>query len=130
MNTLTPNLIVDRIEPCLDFYVQRAGFEKITEVPAKDGLGFVILKHGGIELMLQSRASIGEDIPPLAKELFRAVLYIEVSVDALAELRRKLGDVPRVIPDRKTWYGADEILVKDPAGNLVVFAARAESAPG
>ncbi len=57
MIKITPNLIVDRIEDCLPFWVDRLGFETTVQVPQGDRLGFVILKRELIELMLQSRAS-------------------------------------------------------------------------
>ena len=120
MNKLTPNLIVDSIEDNLPFWCERLGFEKTVEVPAGDKLGFVILKHGAVEVMLQSRASVEGDVPPLAAGAHRSALYIEV--DDLAPLRKALAGYPEIIPERTTFYGAREILVKDPAGNAVVFA--------
>ncbi len=122
MKKLTANLIVEKIEPCLDFWVGKLGFTKTVEVPHQDALGFVILDAHGVELMLQSRASLAEDIAPLAQETFRSCLYLEV--ESLAPIRAALQGLPRVVPDRKTFYGADEVLVRDPAGNVVVFAQR------
>lgn len=125
MKSIVCNLIVESIEACLPFYVQRLGFEKTVEVPHGDALGFVILKRGGRELMVQSAASLAADIAGAAGA-FRAALYIEV--DALAPIRAALEGWPRVIPERSTFYGARELVVRDPAGNLVVFASR-EAAP-
>ena len=70
--------------------------------------------------MLQSRPSVAKDVPPLAKEAFRSSLFIEV--EDLAPIRRALEGVARVVPDRRTSYGTEEILVRDPAGNIVAFA--------
>ena len=122
MNKLTPNLIVDRIEDCLPFYVERLGFAQTVEVPHEGKLGFVILKRGDLELMLQSRASVAADVAGLDPDGFRAALYIEV--DKLAPIRKALNGWPRVIPERTTFYGAREIIVRDPAGNVVTFASR------
>jgi uncharacterized glyoxalase superfamily protein PhnB len=33
-----------------------------------------------------------------------------------------MKDVPMVLPVHKTFYGATEFTVKDPAGHLVTFA--------
>ena len=52
---ITPILIVDEIEPSLNFWVAKLGFEKTVEVPEGDKLGFVILQKEGAEVMLQSR---------------------------------------------------------------------------
>ena len=122
MKSIVANLIVPAIEDCLPFYVDRLGFDKTVEVPHGDKIGFVILKRGELELMMQSRASLAEDIAGLGKDSFRAALYIET--DKLAPIRKALADWPRVIPERTTLYGAREIIVRDPAGNVVAFASR------
>ena len=59
---ITANLIVESIEACLPFWVDRLGFEKSVEVPHEGALGFVILKRAGAELMLQTRASLAADV--------------------------------------------------------------------
>ena len=58
MNRLTPVLMVEAIEPCLPFWVDRLGFSKTVEVPHGDRLGFAILVRDGVELMYQTRASV------------------------------------------------------------------------
>ena len=123
MEQITTNLIVERIEDCLPFWIDRLGFEKTVEVPHGDRVGFVILKHGSVELMLKSRASLAGDIPPIAGDAYRACLYVHVA--DLARIRTALRDWPHLAPERTTSYGQREILVRDPAGNVVLFAAPA-----
>ena len=120
MPKLTPNLVVDRIEPCLPFWT-KLGFTKTVEVPDGDRLGFVILVKPPIEVMLQTRASVANDVAPLAEGAYRSMLYIEV--DALGPIREALGDTPLVVPERTTFYGARELIVRDPAGHIVTFAS-------
>lgn len=122
MNSIVSNLIVPSIEACLPFYVERLGFTQTVDVPHEGKLGFVILKRGKLELMLQSRASVAADIVGLDPDGFRAALYIEV--DQLAPIRKALEAWPRVVPERTTFYGAREIIVRDPAGNVLAFASR------
>jgi hypothetical protein len=130
MNKLTPNLIVDEIEPCLPFWIDRLGFEKTVEVPenpeapeTSDGkkLGFVILVRGKLELMLQSRASLAKDVAAIATGPYRSLLFLEVP--DLAPIRKSLAGYPTIVDGRKTFYGTEEIIVADPAGNHVFFAA-------
>ena len=121
MNKLTPNLIVEAIEPCLPFWTERLGFERTVEVPQGERLGFVILKRGPVEVMLQSRASLATDVAPIADGPHRSVLYVEVP--DLAEIRAALEGWPLVVPERKTSYGASELIVLDPAGNCIFFAS-------
>jgi len=120
LKKLTPNLIVDSIEESLPFWVDRLGFERVTEVPDGKQLGFVILQRGKVELMLQSRASLRKDVPALAQVAYQTVLYIEVP--KLAPLRKALEGYPEVVPERTTFYGTREIIVRDPAGNAVFFS--------
>jgi len=42
----------------------------------------------------------------------------------LAPIRKALAGWPLVIPERTTFYGAREIIVRDPANNVVAFASR------
>lgn len=120
MKKITPVLIVDRIEPSLAFWCERLGFEKQVEVPHGDALGFVILTHGSTELMLQSRASVRDDLPALADDAWRTALYVEV--EDLEPIRRALAGLPPLFAERTTFYGAREVGVRDPDGNSVVFA--------
>jgi hypothetical protein len=119
MKKLTPVLIVERIEPCLGFW-SRLGFEKTVEVPEGDALGFVILVKDSVEVMYQSVASARKDVPALGAPS-STNLYIEVS--ALEPILQQLQGAPVVVPRRTAFYGADEIFVREPGGNVVGFAA-------
>jgi uncharacterized glyoxalase superfamily protein PhnB len=127
MQSLTPVLSVEEIEPCLDFWVGKLGFEKIAEVPEGDKLGFVMLKNGPVEVMLQSRASILKDVEAMGKGPFAkdgVSLYIKVA--SLDDWLPKLAGVEVVVPERKTFYGAREIAVRAPSGVVVGFAEFSE----
>lgn len=100
MKKLTPNLIVETVEESLRFWVDRLGFEKTLEVPHEGRIGFTILKRGPIELMLQSRASLRDDLPPIVEGPHGSTLYLEV--DELAPIRKALEGWPLVIPERTT----------------------------
>lgn len=119
---LTPVLCVDSIEECLSFW-QRMGFTTTMSLPHEDRLGFAILDGSGIELMLQSRASVAADAPALARGPFASdgvILFLEVAdlAPVLAATRRE----EIVVPERTTFYGMREIGLRAPGGFLVVFA--------
>ena len=122
---ITTVLVVPTVEPSLAFWEKRLGFTKVAEVPHGDALGFVILVKDGTEIMLQSEPSVRDDLGPDAKGVTpgtAAVLYVELSdLDAAS---RELGDYPVAIPRRTTFYGMDEIGVRDPAGHLIVLAQK------
>jgi hypothetical protein len=121
MKKLTPVLVVEEIEPCLGFWTA-LGFEKTVEVPEGDKLGFVILVKDAVEVMYQSRASVKKDVPALADQLSRAALYVEVS--DLDAVEKAVKGAPVVVARRKTFYGAEEIGVREPGGNAVTFAVQ------
>jgi uncharacterized glyoxalase superfamily protein PhnB len=120
---ITPVLFAAEIEACLKFWVERFGFEKTVEVPESDKLGFAIVQEGDVELMYQSYASADKDAPAATAPAVRkgpAFLYVEV--EDLDETIGNLKGIEVVMPERTTFYGAREIVVKDPAGHFVTFA--------
>jgi uncharacterized glyoxalase superfamily protein PhnB len=123
MKKITPVLIVESIEKNLPFWCERLGFARQVEVPHGSVLGFVILVRGSVEVMLQSRASVRDDIEALASDSYRSALYIEV--EDLAPIRVATKGLKTLFEERTTFYGAREIGVRDPEGNAVLFAEAA-----
>ncbi|MCC6319752.1 MAG: VOC family protein [Gemmatimonadaceae bacterium] len=126
---VTAVLAVPAVEPSLAFWEHRLGFTRVVEVPHGDALGFVILVKGATEVMLQSVASIredlagGGDVPGTS-----TVLFLEL--DDLDAAVRQLGDYPIAMARRTTFYGMDEIGVRDPGGHLIVLAQKVATAGG
>src|SRR5262245_59551815 len=127
VSRITPLLMVDAIEPCLPFWVDRLGFSKTAEVPEGDRLGFVILARDGLEIMYQTHESVKQDVPPIASAPMRGS-FLFIVVDDIESIERALADIKPVVPHRTTFYGADEIIVREPAGNVVTFAQFAAAA--
>lgn len=120
MKKLTPILTVDAIEPSLPFWVDALGFTKTVEVPHEEALGFVILEKDGYEVMLQSVASMQADVPGVAPPPGGSVLFLEI--EDLDAVQQAVKDYELLVPRRHTFYGADEITVREPGGNAVGFA--------
>jgi hypothetical protein len=116
---LTPVLPVESIEPVLPLW-ESLGFKRTVEVPHGDRLGFVILQNGNVEVMYQTFESIRADEPRIqeGKPLGACALYIEV--EKLDAVRPKSAEV--VVQRRTTFYGATEMIVRDPAGHVIAFA--------
>lgn len=129
MQSLTPTVVVETIEPVLPFWVDRLGFTVADKVNEGDHLGFVILRNGPVEVMYQTLESIRNDLPELADiPLQGSALFVKVgTLEKLDAVDEALSGVDRVVPRRMTFYGADEIIVRDPAGNVVTFAHFARS---
>jgi uncharacterized glyoxalase superfamily protein PhnB len=122
MKKLTPVLVVDEIEPCLSFWTDRLGFEKTVELPEGSKLGFVILKKDDVEVMYQSRESVEKDVPALVPEKGGYPIGLFIEVSDVAAVERALRGFEVILPRRKTFYGMDEIGLKEPGGNSVIFA--------
>ncbi len=118
---ITPVLVVHAIEPVLPLW-EALGFTRKVEVPHGDALGFVTLASGDAEVMYQSVESVKAD-EPLTLEgrspVGGTALFIEVeNLDAL-----KFPEGTEVlVPRRTTFYGSNESIIKDVAGNVIVFA--------
>ena len=120
---ITSVLLVERIEKSLAFWVDRMGWRKVVEVPADDGLGFVILSRENAELMLQTFESARQDEPRFAgpPSSHRTSLFIEVN--DWPEILTLLQGYEIAMPERTTFYGKREIGVFEPSGHIVIFAA-------
>lgn len=119
---ITAVLVVDEIEPCMEFWTGRLGFQKTVEVPEGDRLGFIILQKGEVELMYQTLASVQKDDPGLAKKARRGPTFLYVEVDRLAPVIQAMQGAEVILKERTTFYGAREFGVTDPAGHRVIFA--------
>jgi hypothetical protein len=121
---ITPVLIVEEIEPCLPFWVDRMGFQNVVQMPEGDRIGFVILMRDGAELMLQSVASVSKDEPAFAPSVAARVASLFIEVDDFADTLKRLEGYPVAMPDRTTFYGMREVGVFEPGGNIVIFAVK------
>ena len=120
---LTPVMVVDRVEPCLEFWTGRLGFTKVHEVPGPDGaLIFASAQLDGIEVMYQTRASVIEDHPGNAGELDGHSIVLFLTVDSIDAVEKAMAGAPVVKARHQTFYGSTEIYVREPGGNTVGFA--------
>jgi uncharacterized glyoxalase superfamily protein PhnB len=123
LKQLTPVLIVEAVEPCIKFWVDRLGFAVTNQVPAPDGkLVFASVQLGSIEIMYQTRASVVDEQPGAAKDLMGHSVALFITVDNLDEVERKLVGAPLVKARHQTFYGSTEMYVREPGGNTVGFA--------
>jgi len=119
---ITPVLYANELEPCVEFWVERLGFQKTVEVPDGNRLGFVILQKGNLEIMYQSFASAEKDAPALARDISGGRTFLYVEVDRIDDAIAAMKGANLVLPLRTTFYGARGIGVKDPADHMIVFA--------
>jgi catechol 2,3-dioxygenase-like lactoylglutathione lyase family enzyme len=96
------------VNRALGFYVDMLGFEKRWH--EGDGAGGVCqVNRGECEIILcEDPARRG-----------RGRLFVELTADALTDLRRELAE--RAVPASETWWGYDAIQIEDPDGNELLF---------
>jgi catechol 2,3-dioxygenase-like lactoylglutathione lyase family enzyme len=103
-----PVFFVADVTRAIRFYVDMLGFEKAWH--SGDGTGTVCqLNHGECEIILCEDATRRD----------KGRLFIELTADALADLRREF--LERAVPTRETWWGYDTLQVDDPDGNELLF---------
>lgn len=103
-----PVLFVADIRRALRFYVDLLGFEKAWH--EADGAGKVCqVNRAGCEIILCENTDRKD----------KARLFIELTDDGIAELRREI--VERSIRSKKSWWGYDAIQIDDPDGNELLF---------
>ena len=123
LKQLTPVLVVDSVEPCLHFWVERFGFKATNEVPGPDGkLIFASVEKDGVEVMYQTRASVLAEDPKAAQELAGHSVALFITVEDLDAVEKAVAGAPVIKPRHTTFYGSTELYVREPGGNTVGFA--------
>jgi uncharacterized glyoxalase superfamily protein PhnB len=118
---ITPVLFVKEIEPVLPFWVDKLGFTKTIEVPHENKLGFVALQKGNTEVMYQTYASVGQDMP-LTAEIQKGPTFLYIEVDNLDAILGTLKGAKIAQPERTAFYGMREVGFQEPGGHFVTFA--------
>jgi uncharacterized glyoxalase superfamily protein PhnB len=120
---LTPVLVVDSVEPCIRFWIDRFGFKSANEVPGSDGkLVFASVEKDGVEVMYQTLSSVISEHPDDATDLSGHSTALFLTVDDLDAVEKAVTGAPVVKPRHKTFYGSTELYVREPGGNMVGFA--------
>lgn len=121
LQKITAVLPVAAIEPSLPFW-EAVGLTRTVEVPHGDALGFVILAGRDLEVMLQTHASIADDMPSLADAARQGPTFLFIEVDDIDAIERALAGRELAFPRRTTFYGATEVGYREPGGHYVTFA--------
>jgi uncharacterized glyoxalase superfamily protein PhnB len=121
---ITPVLFCTEIEPMLTFWVDHLGFTTTIEVPHGNKLGFVALQQGSTEIMYQTFASLGDDMPLILDAAKKGPTFLYVEVENLDKVKSALQGSKIAQPERTAFYGMREIGYQDPAGHFITFAKR------
>jgi uncharacterized glyoxalase superfamily protein PhnB len=119
---ITALLFAHEIEPCLEFWTERMGFQKTVEVPEGDKVAFAILEKNGMELMYQSFASVEKDNAAIAAAARKGPGFLYIEVADLNDALEASKGAELTMPVRTTFYNSKEFGIKDPAGHSFIFA--------
>ena len=124
---ITPILFAEEIEPCIQFWTERIGFQKTIEVPEGNKIGFVMLEKNGMELMYQSFASVDKDNAVVGAAVRKGPSFLYVEVADIDAALAAIKGAEIVMPMRTTFYQAKEFGIKDPVGHYLIFARQGAS---
>ena len=128
INKSTPILHVKRVEPSLKFWTERFGFKPTIQVPEGDHIGFVALENGSVELMLQTYEGMQTDAhDPLAKTVDQGPSFLFMEVPEINAAIKSLEGAEVVQGLHETFYGAKEVVAKEPGGHFVIFSQLPEN---
>jgi len=123
INKSTPVLHVRTVEPSLKFWTERFGFKSTIQVPEGNHIGFVALDSGAVELMYQTYEGMQVDqANALAKEVDKGPTFIFMEVADINAVIKALDGAEIVQGLHETFYGAQEIVAKEPGGHFVIFS--------
>jgi uncharacterized glyoxalase superfamily protein PhnB len=129
------NMMVDDIHATIAFYRDVLGFEHIMSVPrgvkatffeydATQPLIYAAIRCGGVELMMQERQSLMEEVPGFAPDAATGgTLTFYFQTDDIEALAARVRGACEVVRDlHVTFYGMREICVRDLNGYILCFA--------
>ena len=120
---LTPVIIAEAVEPGIAFWTDRLGFAITNQVPGPDGkLIFASAEKDGVEVMYQTHESVEKDAPGLVPRSHGIATALFIEVSDIESIERAIAGLEIVVPRRQTFYGMDEIGVREPGGHVVMFA--------
>jgi uncharacterized glyoxalase superfamily protein PhnB len=125
---ITALLFAQEIEPCLEFWTKRMGFQKTMDVPEGDKLAFAILEKHGMELMYQSFASVDKDNAATGAAARKGPSFLYIEVADLNDALEATKGAELTMPVRTTFYNSKEFGIKDPAGHYFIFAQQGAGA--
>ena len=123
----TPVLIVDAVEPTRTFFVDRLGFSVVHETTHAQRIGRCVVARGDVQFIIRSTAELRADFAESdVAGPYKAAIHIDV--DDVGLLVPEVADADVVLAPRKTAAGTHEIGVREPGGNIILFASRVEEA--
>ncbi len=125
LKNLTPNIMVEDVNDTAEFYRNILNFELVLAVPSQGKLEWALLKCGDVELMIQSRKSLTEEMAHLKGVKIGGSLTFYIEVRNISEMYERIKDTVDVVQElHTTFFGMMEFAIRDCNGYILVFADR------
>jgi len=134
MKKITPNIMVADVNATVDYYKNNLNFQIVMgvneqkEVKMGDSatgstLTWAMIKNGDAEIMLQREDSMIEELPEFKRLKIGGTFTLYISMQDVKTFYGKIKDKVEIVKDmHKTFYGANEFVIKDLNGYIVYFA--------
>ena len=122
---LTPNLIVNKVETSLKFYLEILGLETAITVPEQSPYVFGSVSNGSVEIFFNDQKTVAAEYPRLASNIGASLtLYLEVdNLQAVLDRVQKAG-AKISMPVADQFYGMKEFAFEDPDGYTITIAQK------
>ncbi|MFH1287481.1 MAG: VOC family protein [bacterium] len=134
---LTPNIMVKDVNKTTDYYKQKFAFEFVMGVDEKKEvkmenfdssvLTWALLKKDDVEIMFQRNDSLIEEFPDLKRLEMGGTFTLYIGMQDVKSFYEKVKNNVEIVKDiHKTFYGADEFVIKDLNGYIIYFSKARE----
>src|ERR1700733_5148964 len=122
MNSLSPNVFVEKMNETISFY-KSIGFNlAITVPPEGDEFVWAMMTNGAVTIMFQTFASLGEELPQISRNNGGSLLFY-INIKGIRKFFEDVTDKVTVLKGlEKTFYGATEFSILDNNNYVLTFA--------
>ena len=124
MQKITPNIMVADVKATVEYYQDNFSFEFINKVESLDGnLEWALIKKDNVELMFQKKESFVKELPETKKLKMGGTFTLYISMKDVKRFYETIKNKVDILKElHKTFYGADEFVIKDLNGYIIYFA--------
>ena len=122
MESLSPNIFVDSMNETIGFY-ESIGFKKVMTVPEQgEDILWAMMTNGGVTVMFQTFASLGEELPEIGRKNGGSLLFY-IKLKNIRQFFEEIKDKVKVLKGLEvTFYGATEFSILDNNHYVLTFA--------
>ncbi|XLQ19643.1 MAG: VOC family protein [Candidatus Moraniibacteriota bacterium] len=130
MKKISPNMMVADVNATVDYYKNNLGFKTVMVIDEEKGDGatgkplvWAMLKNGEVEIMLQRQDGFIAELQDMKGREIGGTFTLYISMQDTKDFYEKVKNKVEIVKDlHKTWYGADEFVIKDLNGYILYFA--------